>query len=157
MEYFAGIPGLSKEASSIFIWCLTQCPECYKQWVCVVICLFVLVFYFSFFFYFLIFFPVYLFACFRKYSTIFKSHCSILYIHYLKQDMLYLDNLDASVIVLKMLSVEWKEHSVKHASLDPLRETIKSFREKVTICDIYFLFFCFSYCRACRLKFQVQS
>nr|XP_011467280.1 PREDICTED: uncharacterized protein LOC101303944 [Fragaria vesca subsp. vesca] len=72
-----GIPGLSKEASSIFIWCLTHCPKCYKQW-----------------------------------------------------DMLYLDNLDASVIVLKKLSDEWKEHSVKHTSLDLLRETIKSFREK---------------------------
>ncbi|KAK9901028.1 hypothetical protein M0R45_002318 [Rubus argutus] len=72
-----GIPDLSKEASAIFIWCLTQSPECYKQW-----------------------------------------------------DMLYLDNLDASVIILKKLSDEWKEHSVKHASLDPLRETLKSFREK---------------------------
>ncbi|XP_062004417.1 uncharacterized protein LOC133721742 [Rosa rugosa] len=72
-----GIPDLSKEATAIFIWCLTQSPECYKQW-----------------------------------------------------DMLYLDNLDASVIVLKKLSDEWKEHSVKHASLDPLRETLKSFREK---------------------------
>jgi hypothetical protein len=24
---------LSKEAADIFIWCLTQSPECYKQWV----------------------------------------------------------------------------------------------------------------------------
>lgn len=54
--------------------------------------------------------------------------------------MLYLDNLDASVIVLKKLSDEWKEHSVKHASLDPLRETLKSFREKVIIYSTYFLF-----------------
>ena len=29
----AGVPELSKEASDIFIWCLTQNPECYKQWV----------------------------------------------------------------------------------------------------------------------------
>ncbi|KAK6931604.1 Transmembrane protein 214 [Dillenia turbinata] len=27
-----GIPELSKEASGIFIWCLTQHPDCYKQW-----------------------------------------------------------------------------------------------------------------------------
>lgn len=27
-----GIPVLSDEASSIFVWCLTQNPECYKQW-----------------------------------------------------------------------------------------------------------------------------
>lgn len=33
MEHFAGIPDLSKEASDIFIWCLTQNPECYRQWV----------------------------------------------------------------------------------------------------------------------------
>ncbi|KAM1132718.1 hypothetical protein ACFX19_047780 [Malus domestica] len=72
-----GIPDLSKEASGLFIWCLTQNPECYRQW-----------------------------------------------------DILYLDNLDASVVLLKKISDEWKEHSVKHASLDPLRETLKSFREK---------------------------
>ncbi|KAK6134196.1 hypothetical protein DH2020_032052 [Rehmannia glutinosa] len=27
-----GIPALSEEAASIFIWCLTQNPDCYKQW-----------------------------------------------------------------------------------------------------------------------------
>ncbi|KAI3453143.1 hypothetical protein Pfo_009806 [Paulownia fortunei] len=27
-----GIPALSDEATSIFIWCLTQNPDCYKQW-----------------------------------------------------------------------------------------------------------------------------
>ncbi|KAL3644711.1 hypothetical protein CASFOL_009891 [Castilleja foliolosa] len=27
-----GIPALSEEAASIFIWCLSQNPECYKQW-----------------------------------------------------------------------------------------------------------------------------
>ncbi|CAK9152285.1 unnamed protein product, partial [Ilex paraguariensis] len=27
-----GIPELSREATSIFIWCLTQNPDCYKQW-----------------------------------------------------------------------------------------------------------------------------
>ncbi|XP_022771920.1 uncharacterized protein LOC111314634 [Durio zibethinus] len=68
---------LSKEASDIFIWCLTQNPECYKQW-----------------------------------------------------DGLYLDNLEASVAVLRNLANEWKEHSVKHSTLDPLRETLKSFRQK---------------------------
>ncbi|KAL5573875.1 hypothetical protein UlMin_023472 [Ulmus minor] len=71
------IPDLSKEASGIFIWCLTQSPECYKQW-----------------------------------------------------DMMYLENLEASVVVLRRLSSEWKEHSVKNLSLDPLRETLNSFRQK---------------------------
>ncbi|KAJ6861406.1 hypothetical protein NC651_037478 [Populus alba x Populus x berolinensis] len=68
---------LSKEASGIFIWCLTQNPECYKQW-----------------------------------------------------DMFYLDNLKASVMVLRQLSDEWKDHSVKHSCLDQVRETLKSFRQK---------------------------
>ncbi|CAA0817166.1 Protein of unknown function DUF2359-transmembrane [Striga hermonthica] len=27
-----GIPALSQEAASIFVWCLTQSPDCYKQW-----------------------------------------------------------------------------------------------------------------------------
>ncbi|KAL1090413.1 hypothetical protein V6Z11_D07G086700 [Gossypium hirsutum] len=61
-----GLPELSKEASDVFIWCLTQNPECYKQW-----------------------------------------------------DVLYLDNLDASVA-----------HSAKHSTVDPLREILKSFRQK---------------------------
>ncbi|XWS36893.1 hypothetical protein CRYUN_Cryun20dG0124600 [Craigia yunnanensis] len=72
-----GVPELAMEASDIFIWCLTQNPECYKQW-----------------------------------------------------DLLYLDNLEASVAVLRKLANEWKEHSVKHSTLDPLRETLNSFRQK---------------------------
>ncbi|XWS75579.1 hypothetical protein CRYUN_Cryun01aG0102700 [Craigia yunnanensis] len=72
-----GVPELSKEASDIFIWCLTQNPDCYEQW-----------------------------------------------------DVLYLDNLEASVTVLRKLANEWKEYSVKHSTLDPLRETLKSFRQK---------------------------
>ncbi|XP_060966489.1 uncharacterized protein LOC115718005 isoform X1 [Cannabis sativa] len=71
------VPDLSKEASDIFIWCLTQSSECYKQW-----------------------------------------------------DMMYLENLESSVVVLRKLTGEWKAHSVKHLTLDPLRETLKSFRQK---------------------------
>lgn len=72
-----GVPELSKEGSDIFIWCLAQNPECYKQW-----------------------------------------------------DLLYLDNLEASVAVLKKLADDWKEHSVKNSTLEPLRETLNSFRLK---------------------------
>ncbi|XP_010265344.1 PREDICTED: transmembrane protein 214-like [Nelumbo nucifera] len=68
---------LSKEAAAVFIWCLTQNPDCYKIW-----------------------------------------------------DKIYLDNIEASVVILQKLSDEWKEHSVKHSSLDPLKETLKSFRLK---------------------------
>lgn len=73
-----GVPDLSREASDIFVWCLTQNPDCNKQW-----------------------------------------------------DTIYLDNLEASVVVLRKLSVEWKTHFVKHAhTLDPLRKTLESFRQK---------------------------
>ncbi|KAF8389989.1 hypothetical protein HHK36_024509 [Tetracentron sinense] len=74
---FAGILELSKESTGIFIWCLTENLDCYKQW-----------------------------------------------------DKIYLDNIEASAAVLRKLSDEWKEHSVKHSSLDPLKETLKSFRQK---------------------------
>ncbi|XWS30823.1 hypothetical protein CRYUN_Cryun23aG0023700 [Craigia yunnanensis] len=47
-----------------------------------------------------------------------------------KQDVLYLDNLEASVAVLRKLANEWKEYSVKHSTLDPFSETLKSFRQK---------------------------
>ncbi|PSS30044.1 Transmembrane protein like [Actinidia chinensis var. chinensis] len=72
-----GVPDLSREASDIFIWCLTQSSDCYKQW-----------------------------------------------------DNLYLDNLEASVVVLRKLADEWKGHSVKHPTLEPLKVTLTSFRQK---------------------------
>lgn len=68
---------LASEASNIFIWCLSQSPDCYKQW-----------------------------------------------------DEIYLDNLEASVVVLRKLSDEWMIHSVKHSSLEPLKAALKSFRDK---------------------------
>ncbi|KAK6913541.1 Transmembrane protein 214 [Dillenia turbinata] len=68
---------LSMEAVDIFIWCLMQNPEVYKQW-----------------------------------------------------DQLYLTNLEANVRILKRLLDDWKELSVKNPSLDPLRETLASFRSK---------------------------
>lgn len=70
-------PELSYEAAGIFIWCLTQSAECFKQW-----------------------------------------------------DKVYEGNLRASVAVLKKLSDQWKEHAAKFSPLDPMRETLKSFRHK---------------------------
>ncbi|MBA0676859.1 hypothetical protein Goari_018310 [Gossypium aridum] len=49
---------------------------------------------------------------------------------YKQWDKVYLDNLEASVSVLRRLSDEWKEHSTKLTTLDPLREAIKNFRNK---------------------------
>ncbi|KAI3784439.1 hypothetical protein L1987_43538 [Smallanthus sonchifolius] len=72
-----GNSALASEASDIFLWCLTQSPDCYKQW-----------------------------------------------------DDIYLDHLEASLVVLRKLSDEWKIHSVKISSLDPLKSALKSFRDK---------------------------
>ncbi|XP_050372210.1 uncharacterized protein LOC126790115 [Argentina anserina] len=73
----ASTPELSNEAAGIFIWCLTQNAECFRQW-----------------------------------------------------DKVYEGNLRASVAVLKKLSDQWKEHAAKFSPLDPMRETLKSFRHK---------------------------
>ncbi|PSR91062.1 Transmembrane protein [Actinidia chinensis var. chinensis] len=72
-----GNPELSKEATSIFVWCLTQNADCFKQW-----------------------------------------------------DKIYMDNVEASVAILRKLNEEWKAFSVKQPSLDAPRETLKSFRQK---------------------------
>ncbi|KAK4783506.1 hypothetical protein SAY86_007880 [Trapa natans] len=45
-------------------------------------------------------------------------------------DKLYMDNLSASASILKKLSDQWQVHSPKHSSLDPVRETLKLFRQK---------------------------
>uniref|UniRef100_A0A6M2E9I3 Transmembrane protein 214-A n=1 Tax=Populus davidiana TaxID=266767 RepID=A0A6M2E9I3_9ROSI len=49
---------------------------------------------------------------------------------YKQWDKVYQDNLESSVAILRRLAEEWKELSVKMAPLDPLRETIKNFRQK---------------------------
>ncbi|KAL8229991.1 hypothetical protein R6Q57_014891 [Mikania cordata] len=72
-----GIPELSHEASNIFIWCLSQNPDCCNQW-----------------------------------------------------DNLYLDNLEASIIILTRLNEQWKELSLKPPSLEALTETLKSLKRK---------------------------
>ncbi|XP_060213598.1 uncharacterized protein LOC132640836 [Lycium barbarum] len=72
-----GNPELSREATNIFNWCLTQSTDCYKQW-----------------------------------------------------DKIYLDNIEASVAVLRKLTEEWKELSRRQSSLEALKETLKSFRQK---------------------------
>ncbi|XP_042467872.1 uncharacterized protein LOC122051027 [Zingiber officinale] len=67
---------LTKEAVDLFIWCLTQNAECYKQW-----------------------------------------------------EKLYLENVDATIIVLRKLSTEWRNYSAK-ISLDTLKVTLKHLRAK---------------------------
>lgn len=42
-----------------------------------------------------------------------------------------MDNVEASVAILRKITEEWKEFSVKQSSLDALKETLKSFRNKV--------------------------
>ncbi|MQM06461.1 hypothetical protein Taro_039280, partial [Colocasia esculenta] len=67
------IPELSKEAADIFLWCLTQNPECFKQW-----------------------------------------------------EKLHTENVEASVIILRKLSAEWKQHATKFSPPDALRVTLKN-------------------------------
>ncbi|KAJ3694429.1 hypothetical protein LUZ60_009909 [Juncus effusus] len=67
---------LAKEASDVFIWCLAQNTECYKQW-----------------------------------------------------NELHMGNLEASVIILKKLSTEWKEISPK-LNLDSLKITVSQIKSK---------------------------
>ncbi|XP_002527792.2 uncharacterized protein LOC8262524 [Ricinus communis] len=45
-------------------------------------------------------------------------------------DKIYQENPEASIAILKKLLEEWKELSAKLSPLDPLRETLKSFRRK---------------------------
>ncbi|KAH6802219.1 transmembrane protein of unknown function DUF2359 [Perilla frutescens var. frutescens] len=72
-----GIPALSEEAARIFIWCLIQNPDCFKQW-----------------------------------------------------EKIYADNIEASAATLRKLAENWKEFSSKPSSLQALRDTLKSFRQK---------------------------
>lgn len=48
-----------------------------------------------------------------------------------------MENIEASVVVLRKLAGEWKDYAVKHPSFDPLRETLKSFRQKVTTLNVF--------------------
>lgn len=48
-----------------------------------------------------------------------------------EQDKVYDDNLELSVAVLRKLYEQWKDLSVKLSPFDPLRETLKNFRQKV--------------------------
>uniref|UniRef100_A0A7N0TCX5 Transmembrane protein n=1 Tax=Kalanchoe fedtschenkoi TaxID=63787 RepID=A0A7N0TCX5_KALFE len=49
---------------------------------------------------------------------------------YKQWEKMYDENLEASVAILKKLSAEWRQHTAKRASLDPLRETLLSFKLK---------------------------
>ncbi|KAF5762274.1 putative transmembrane protein [Helianthus annuus] len=45
-------------------------------------------------------------------------------------DMVYLDNLEASIVILKRLNEQWKELSLKQSFLEALTETLKSLKRK---------------------------
>lgn len=98
---------LSKESSDVFFWCLKQNQECYEQWVRTV----------------------------RSFAYIFffriLSWCKNIDLYFcmkhVKQESIYLENLKASVALLRRLSSERKAHH----ELKLLKETFKRFREKV--------------------------
>lgn len=62
-----------------------------------------------------------------------------------EQDKIYQNNLEASVSVLKKLTEQWKDLSGKLTPVDPLRETLKSFRHKV---PLSFVLIFSTYCRS---------
>ncbi|CAN4126827.1 unnamed protein product [Withania somnifera] len=72
-----GVPDLSKEATELSIWCLTQNPDCYKLW-----------------------------------------------------ENIYLDKVEASLVIIKKLSAEFKVHSAQGPGLDQLKVTLNSLRLK---------------------------
>lgn len=47
------------------------------------------------------------------------------------QDKVYLDNLEASVSILKKLSVQRREQHVNQSSIETVKQTVKSFQQKV--------------------------
>ncbi|XP_027078430.1 uncharacterized protein [Coffea arabica] len=47
-------------------------------------------------------------------------------------DNIYMENLDASVVILKKLCDEWKIHAEKHSVVDPLKTTLRSLIVKVS-------------------------
>ncbi|XP_058184337.1 uncharacterized protein LOC131301869 [Rhododendron vialii] len=49
---------------------------------------------------------------------------------YKQWDKIYMDNVEASVSILRKITEEWKEFSGKQSSLDALKESLKSFRNK---------------------------
>ncbi|KAI9126414.1 hypothetical protein K1719_002835 [Acacia pycnantha] len=49
---------------------------------------------------------------------------------YRQWEKTYEENLEASISVLKKLSDDWKEHSAKLSPHEPLRETLKNFKQK---------------------------
>ncbi|KAL3510552.1 hypothetical protein ACH5RR_029953 [Cinchona calisaya] len=72
-----GNPKLSQEANKLLLWCLTQNPECYKEW-----------------------------------------------------ENTYANKLETSVGILRKLKERWSELGSKLASVNDLRDTLKSFRQK---------------------------
>lgn len=72
------------------------------------------------------------------------SQCYLIFYHKIfvvvEQEELYMDNLKASVIILRKLSDEWKGHSgkaIELGSLESLRTTLNNFLKKVWCAMIF--------------------
>lgn len=57
------------------------------------------------------------------------------------QDKVYLDNLEASVCILKKLSEERIEQHLNQSSLEVVKQTLKGFQQKVAFSILIPLFF----------------
>lgn len=116
MNLCAENPELTKEATDIFIWCLSQNAECYRQWVSACIKFFLIPHFFHY-----------------------SNQPSNRFNWFIVQEKLHLENVDATIAVLQNLSSEWGKYSTK-ISPDALRETLKNLRAKVTNLLWCFLF-----------------
>lgn len=68
------------------------------------------------------------------------NYLLLLFIGY-GQEKVYLDNIVASVAVLKKLSDDWKVQATKLSPYEPLREILKNFRQKVVFPPCVYLIY----------------
>jgi hypothetical protein len=131
----ADVETLSLEAYNNFSWCLSQNPECYKQWVCA-LSLCSLAIYdgccdtrtpYLDFCQILKQLPSWLVS---EVISAFSRKFNLVVIGFL-QEKLYLENQKASSYVLSHLLNDWKDTVARLTPLSDLRRTLQAFRTKV--------------------------
>lgn len=94
---------VTREAADVFIWCLTQNTDSYKQWVSSI-----------------------------TYLVMYCSPMKENWLNNLNfQERIYPENIEASVAVLSKIAIDWKDVSPKLNS-EALKATVKNLKAKVT-------------------------
>jgi hypothetical protein len=95
---------LTREAVDVFVWCLTQNTESYKQWV----------------------------SSLFLFGLVLLSHARNLWLNNLDfQERIYPENIEASVAVLSKIVIDWKDVSPK-LNVEALKATVKNLKAKVS-------------------------